>query len=204
MITVHHLRPSRAERIAWLLEELGLEYAVEAYDRDPATFRSPDSLRAVHPLGKSPVITDGDLVVIESGAIVEYLVESYGPHLAPAAGTPTRKRYLEWMHWSEGSAAAWLVMDLLVNGGLIPGLDPGPLAAMLPAEIGIALDWVEGELEGQAFACGSELTAADAMLWWVLRLARDRGHLGERKAITAYLERIEARDAFQRAAARTA
>ena len=204
MITVHHLRPSRAERILWLLEEMEQEYAVEAYDRDPQTFRSPAALRVVHPLGKSPVLTDGELVIVESGAISEYLVETYAPQLAPAPGTPGRARYLEWMHWCEGSAAGWLVMDLLVNGGMIPGLDPGPLAAMLPAEIGAALDWVDAELAGQTFACGDALTAADPMLWWVLGFARDRGHLGEREAIAAYLAGVEGREAFQRARARAA
>jgi glutathione S-transferase len=203
MIVVHHLKPSRSERILWLLEEIGLDYEVEAYDRIP-TFRAPDSLLEVHPLGKSPVIRDGTTLVMESGAIVQYLVEAYAPELAPRPGTVERPRYLEWLHWSEGSAAAWLVMDLIVNGGLAANFDPGPLAGMLPAEIAKGLDWVEGELSGKKFACGDFFTAADPMLGWALRFARDRGHVGEREAISAYLAEIESRPAFRRAMDRAA
>ena len=203
MMVVHHLRPSRAERILWLLEEIGLDYEVVTYERTPA-FRSPPDLFEVHPLGKSPVVVKGDLVLVESGAIVEYLVENYAQDLAPKPGDPARIPYLQWLHWSEGSAAAWLVMDLVVNSGLAPGLDPGPLAQSLPAEIGRALDWVESELAGRAFACGEAFTAADPMLGWTLGFARDRGHAGERPAILAYLERIEARPALERARQRAA
>jgi glutathione S-transferase len=203
MLVVHHLRPSRAERILWLLEEIGLPYEVVAYDRT-ASFRSPPELSAVHPLGKSPVLTDGELVLVESGAIVEHLVEHHAPRLAPAPGSAARPRYLEWMHWAEGSAAAWLVMDFVLNGGLAPGVVPGPLAESLPAEIGRGLDWVEGELAGHDYACGDEFTAADTMLGWALAFARDRGHVGERKAILSYLARIEDRPAHRRARERAA
>ncbi len=198
MITLYHLRPSRAERIAWLLEEAGLEYEVEAFDRD-ATFRAPDSLRAVHPLGKSPLLRDGDRVIAESGAIVEHLVETHAPQLAPEVGSEDRVRYLEWLHWSEGSLAASVVMDFIVCGGMVPGVEPGAMPEMLATELGRALDWVETELGGHDFAVRNGFTAADPMLVWVLDFAAMRGHVGERAAITGYLERMHARPAYQRA-----
>jgi len=203
MITVYHLRPSRAQRIIWLLEEIGIEYRVEAYDRD-ASFRAPSALREIHPLGKSPMLRDGDTLLVESGAIVEYLVERYAPQLAPAPGTPARALYLQWLHWTEGSMAAWLVMDLIVNSGMVPGVVPGPLVGMLGTEIGRALDWVEAELAGRTYACGDDFTAADPMLGWVLDFAANRGHLGSRPAIEGYLARIHGRPAHERAAARAA
>ena len=99
MITVHHLNHSRSQRILWLLEELGVDYDIQRYERDPQTMLAPAALRAVHPLGKSPVITDGELTLAESGAIIDYLVERYGAgKFSPAAGTPARLRYTYWLH----------------------------------------------------------------------------------------------------------
>jgi glutathione S-transferase len=116
MITVHHLDHSRSHRIVWLLEELGLDYEIQRYQRDPKTMLAPAALRAVHPLGKSPVITDGDLTIAESGAIVDYLVERYGGgRLAPAAGTPERLRYTYWLHYAEGSAMSPLLLKLVFD-----------------------------------------------------------------------------------------
>ncbi len=117
MITVHHLNHSRSQRIVWLLEELGLAYDIRRYERDPKTMRAPASLRAVHPLGKSPVITDGDLTLAESGAIIDYLIERYGVgRLAPAAGTPARLRYTYWLHYAEGSAMSPLLLSWCLTG----------------------------------------------------------------------------------------
>ena len=114
MIVVHHLNNSRSQRILWLLEELGLEYEIKKYQRDPKTMLAPQALRAVHPLGKSPVITDDGNTVAESGAIIEYLVERYGKgQLAPAVGTPERLRWSYWMHFAEGSAMTPLLMKLV-------------------------------------------------------------------------------------------
>jgi len=203
MITLYHLRPSRAERIAWLLEEAGLDYEVEAFDRDP-TFRAPEAMRAIHPLGKSPLLRDGARVIVESGAIIEHVVERYAPQLAPAPGSDDRIRYLEWLHWSEGSLAASVVMDFIVCGGLVPGVEPGAIPAMLAQEMGRAFDWVEGELAGHDFAVGDAFTAADPMLAWVVEFAALRGHVGDRPAITAYLDRVRSRPAYQRAKERTA
>src|ERR1700709_1386973 len=114
MITVHHLNNSRSQRVLWLLEELGLEYRVQNYQRDPVTMLAPSSLRAIHPLGKSPVLTDNGLTLAESGAIIEYLVEQYdNGKLVPAAGTPQRLRYRYWLHYGEGSAMPLLLLKLI-------------------------------------------------------------------------------------------
>src|SRR5689334_20670256 len=116
MITVHHLNNSRSQRILWLLEELGLPYEIKRYQRDPVTSLAPPELLQVHPLGKSPVVTDGELTLAESGAIIEYFVERYGKgKLAPAAGTPERIKYTYWMHFAEGSAMPPMVMKLVFN-----------------------------------------------------------------------------------------
>src|SRR6185295_8769679 len=113
MIVVHHLNNSRSQRILWLLEELGLEYDIKRYQRDPQTMLAPPELRKIHPLGKSPVITDGDLTLAESGAIIEYLVGRYGHgRLVPAADTPDRLRYTYWLHYAEGSLQPLLLMKL--------------------------------------------------------------------------------------------
>src|SRR3954466_6553880 len=113
---VHHLNNSRSQRILWLLEELGLQYDIRRYQRDPKTMLAPPELRAVHPLGKSPVITDGDITLAESGAIIEYLAERYGAgRLAPAAGTPEYLRYRYWLHFSEGTAQPPLLLKLLFD-----------------------------------------------------------------------------------------
>ncbi|HEX4857463.1 MAG TPA: glutathione S-transferase, partial [Usitatibacteraceae bacterium] len=116
MLTVHHLNNSRSQRILWLLEELDVEYRIKKYERDAQTLRAPDSLREVHPLGKSPVLTDGKVTVAESGAIIEYLVETYGKgRLIPAAGSEARRRYTYWLHFAEGTAMPPLLMNLVFN-----------------------------------------------------------------------------------------
>src|SRR5687768_5409513 len=116
MLTVHHLNNSRSQRVLWLLEELGVPYEIKRYQRDPKTMLAPSSLKKVHPLGKSPVITDGELTVAESGAIIEYLVERYGKGtLAPPASAPAHRRYVYWMHYGEGSLMPLLVMKLVFS-----------------------------------------------------------------------------------------
>src|SRR5687767_4954534 len=116
MLTVHHLNNSRSQRILWLMEELGLEYDIKRYQRDPETMLAPPSLRKIHPLGKSPIVTDGDLVLVESGAIVEYLVDTYGKgRLRPEAGTPEHRRYVYWLHYAEGSLMPPLLLKLIFD-----------------------------------------------------------------------------------------
>src|SRR2546426_6676482 len=134
MIIVHHLNNSRSQRILWLLEELGLEYEIKRYQRDPKTMLAPPSLRAIHPLGKSPVITDDGVTIAESGAIVEYLVERYGNgRLIPAAGSPDKLRYTYWLHYAEGSAMPPLLMKLVFDR-----IEKGPMP-LLARPVGRAI-----------------------------------------------------------------
>ena len=205
MITVHHLENSRSERILWLLEELGIDYAVERYARDPETMRAPASMRAVHPLGKSPIVVDGDEVLAESGAIVDYLVRRYGKgRLAPAPEDPDFARYLHFLHFAEGSAMFQLVLDLFSSGELVPGGEPTPLAPAVREEVCSMLRHLETELEDRAYFAGEHFSAADVMMTFPLGVARSRGLLEELPKLAAYLERIEARDAHRRAARKAA
>ena len=209
-ITVHHLNDSRSQRILWLLEELGLEYEVKRYERDPETMLAPASLREVHPLGKSPVITDEELTLAESGAIVEYLVDRYGKgRLAPEAETP-RLRYTYWLHYAEGSAMPPLVMQLIFNQ--IEEQSPFYLRAIakiitgrvkqtyIEPQIAQNLDYLEAELKKNTWFVGDEFTAADIQLSFPLEAAAAYSNLnGSYPQIIAFLERIHARPAYQKA-----
>lgn len=212
MIVVHHLNNSRSQRILWLLEELGLDYDIKRYQRDPATMLAPPALREVHPLGKSPVITDGDLTLAESGAIIEYLVERYGEgRLAPRPGTPERLRYIHWMHYAEGSAMPPLLLQL-VFGRLDKGKMPffiRPVAraiknrvkaSFIEPRINQHLDYMEGELARHPWFAGAEFTAADIQMSFPVEAAAARGGLNRsRPKLMAFLERIHARPAYRRA-----
>jgi glutathione S-transferase len=192
LITVYHLRSSRSERIIWLLEELGIEYAIERFDRDP-TFRAPAAMRKIHGLGKSPIVRDGEVLLAESGAIVDYLVTHHGKgRLAPPHNDPAWARYVFWLHFSEGSLMPWLTMDLLLTSGMVPGVDPGSLGPMLKQELAHYLQWMDGDMAGRKFAAGDAFSAADVMLAYALEFART-------KHLLPYLERMSARDAYQRA-----
>jgi glutathione S-transferase len=177
MITVHHLAASRSQRVIWLLEELGLPYEVKRYERNPKTMLAPPELRAVHPLGKSPVITDGDKTVAETGAIVEYLIGVYGNgRLAPAVGTPERLRYDYWIHYAEGSAMPPLVMKLIF--GHVPDspqlpffikpvarmISKGVIQSYLDPQIKTHIAFWDAELAKTAFFAGDDLTGADIMM----------------------------------------
>jgi glutathione S-transferase len=212
MIVVHHLNNSRSQRVLWLLEELGLAYEVKRYQRDAKTMLAPPELRAVHPLGKSPVIEDAGQVLAESGAIIEYLAERYGEgRLAPVAGTPERLRYRYWMHFAEGTAQPPLLLKLLFDR-----LDKGPMPFFVrPVARAIAqrakgsfvqpniernLDFMEGELAKSEWFAGSEFSAADVQMSFPLEAARVRGGLDEKRPrLMAFLERIHARPAYRRA-----
>ncbi len=212
MITVHHLNNSRSQRVLWLLEELGVEYDVKRYERDPATMLAPAALRAVHPLGKSPVITDGELTLAESGAIVEYLAGRYGDgRLVPAAGTPNRLRYTYWMHYAEGSAMPPLLLQLVfsrIENGPVP-LFIRPIAraiarraksSFIEPQIRLHLDFLEQELGRAAWFAGGDFTAADIQMSFPVEAAAARGGLDStRPKLMAYLGRIHARPAYQRA-----
>lgn len=215
MITVHHLNNSRSQRILWLMEELGLEYGIKRYERDKTTSRAPASLRKVHPLGKSPVITEGDLTIAESGAIVEYLIERHGNgRLVPAAGTPDRRRYTYWLHFAEGTAMTPLLMKLVFNRvetGPMPFF-VRPIAKKISAtvkksyinpEIKSQLDYMETEIAKTGWFAGSDLSAADIQMSFPLEAAASRGGLGvDYPKLTDFLDRIHARPAYQRALAR--
>ncbi|MEJ0046644.1 MAG: glutathione S-transferase [Rhodospirillales bacterium] len=210
MLTVHHLNNSRSQRVLWLLEELGAPYEVKHYQRDGKTMLAPAELRAIHPLGKSPVITDGADTVAETGAIVEYILDKYGQgRLVPPAGTPEKLRFTYWMHFAEGSAMPPLVMTLLF--GEIPKRMPAllrPIGRMigktvqqsyLRPQIEAQLDLIEAELTRSPFFAGPELTAADIMMSFPVEAASSRASLGTRTKLTTWLQTIHSRPAYQRA-----
>jgi glutathione S-transferase len=212
MIVVHHLNNSRSQRVLWLLEELGLEYEIKRYERDAKTMLAPASLRAVHPLGKSPVVTDGSLTLAESGAIIEYLVERYGNgKLAPAPGTPERLRYIYWLHYAEGSAMSPLLLKLVfdrIANGPVPffvkpvakAISHRVLSTFVNPQIELHLDFMETELEKSRWFAGNEFSAADIQLSFPLEAAAARAGLNaSRPKLMAYLDRIHARPAYQRA-----
>lgn len=212
MIIVHHLNNSRSQRILWLLEELGLEYEIKPYARDAKTMLAPPELRAVHPLGKSPVITDGDTMVAESGAIIEYLIERYGKgQFVPGAGTPEKLRYTYWLHYAEGSAMTPLLMKLVfdkVETSPMPFFAK-PIAraiaqkvkkSYINPQIVAHLSYMEGELKRGKWFAGDEITGADIQLSFVLEAASARGGLDEKyPKLAAFVKRIHARPAYKRA-----
>jgi len=212
VIVVHHLNNSRSQRLLWLLEELGLGYEIKRYQRDPKTMLAPAELRRVHPLGKSPVITDGEVTLAESGAIMEYLLERYGGgRLAPRAGSPERLRYLYWMHFAEGSAMPPLVMKLVFDR-----MEKGPMPFFVrPVARGIAarvkkgfiepnitrqLDYMEAELTKSAWFAGDEFTAADIQMSFPVEAAAARAGLDAgRPRLMDFLARIHAREPYRAA-----
>ena len=210
MITVHHLNNSRSQRILWLLDELGVPYEVKRYERDAKTMLAPPELHAVHPLGKSPVITDGDKTIAETGAIVEYLLDTYGEgRLVPAAGTPEHLRYVYWLHFAEGSAMPPLVMTLVFSA--IPARVPffiRPVAKMisetvqksfLRPNIEAQLKLMEAELAKGGWFAGESFTAADVMMSFPVEAAATRGGLSVSPKLTEWVARIQARPAYQAA-----
>ena len=212
MLTVHHLNNSRSQRILWLMEELGLEYEIKRYERDKTTMRAPASLRTVHPLGKSPVITEGDVTVAESGAIIEYLIERHGGgRFVPAAGTPDRLRYTYWLHFAEGTAMPPLVMKLVFNRietGPMPFFIR-PIAKKISAtvkntfinpELAQQLNYMETEIAKTGWFAGPEFGAADVQMSFPLEAAASRGGLNaSHPKLMDFLKRIHARPAYQRA-----
>ncbi len=212
MIIVHHLNNSRSQRILWLLEELGLEYEIVKHQRDPKTMLAPASLKAIHPLGKSPVIVDGDTMVAESGAIIEYLVERYGEgKFVPAAGTKDKLRYTYFLHYAEGSAMTPLLMKLIfdkVETSPMPFFAK-PIAKAIARKVKSSyvnpqilshLQYLEGELEKTSWFAGRSFSAADIQMSFVIEAAGARGGLDKKyPKLSHYLERIHARPAYKRA-----
>jgi glutathione S-transferase len=212
MVVVHHLNNSRSQRVLWLLEELGVPYEVKRYERDAKTMLAPPALLAIHPLGKSPVITDGEIILAESGAIIEYLVEKYGEgRMRPPAGSPQRLKYLYWMHYAEGSAMPPLLFRLVFNR-IASNPAPWPVSAIarriaatveksfIEPNLSRHLNYMEAELNAQAWFAGEEFTAADVQMSFPLEAAAQRGGLNaSRPKLMAFLDRIHARDAYKRA-----
>jgi glutathione S-transferase len=215
MVVVHHLNNSRSQRVLWLLEELQVPYEVKRYERDAKTMLAPPALLAVHPLGKSPVIVDGEVTVAESGAIVEYLVDKYGAgRLIPAAGSAERLRYTYWLHYAEGSIMPPLLLKL-VFGRVASNPAPWPISAIarkiattvdssfIAPNLKRHLDYMEAELNEHTWFAGEEFTAADVQMSFPLEAAASRAGLdAARPKLMAFLEQIHARDAYKRALAR--
>ena len=196
MLTLHHLNDSRSQRILWLLEELGTPYEMKKYQRDATTRLAPPELMAVHPLGKSPVITDGNIKIAESGAIVDYLIRRYGKgQLMPAPDSAEFEPYHEWLHYSEGSGMLPLMLNLYVSRLKEAG---APLHPRIDSEIANHLGYVEGALKGREFFIGASLTGADIQMSFVGELAKGFDKLGPYPDLSAWLTRMHARPAFQR------
>ena len=200
MIVVHHLENSRSQRVLWMLEELGLDYEIRRYARDPKTMLAPPELRKVHPLGKSPVIEDQGRVIVETGAIVEYLVEKGEGRLGPPANRDAVLRYRQFLHYAEGSLMPVLFTTLVL--GRVPVLGKTAQKKFRPM-IEPHLDWLESELQERPWFAGDEFSAADIMMSFPLEAARSRAGLDARRpALIEWLERIHARPAYQAALAR--
>ena len=212
MITVHHLNNSRSQRVLWLLEELRVSYEVKRYERDTKTLLAPPALLAVHPLGKSPVVVDGAVTLAESGAIVEYLVDTYGAgRLKPPAGTEQRRRYTYWLHYAEGSAMPPLLLKLIFDR-IANAPVPWPVSAIarriagsveksfIGPQLTRQLDFLEAELGAHAWFAGEEFTAADVQMSFPVEVSAARAGLNSsRPNLMAFLERIHAREPYKRA-----
>ncbi len=206
MITVHHLENSRSQRVLWLLEELGLPYEIRHYKRNPRTMLAPPELRAVHPLGKSPVIVDADpasdtpRTVAETGAIIEYLVEKGDGRFGAPAHRESALRYRHFMHYAEGSLMPPLLVKLVLTR--IPLFGKAAQKRIQPM-IDVHLDFVEAELASRPWFAGDAMTAADVMMSFPLEAARARGGLdASRPATIAWLDKVHARPAYQTALAK--
>ena len=197
MIVVHHLNESRSQRILWLLEELGAAYEIKHYLRNPQTRLAPPELMAVHPLGKSPVITDGGVTVFESGAIVDYLIRHHGNgHLQPASHTSNFEVYQQWMHYAEGSAMLPLLLKLYVSR---LGEAGAPLSPRIEGEISNHLGFVNQSLQGKEWLVGDSITGADIQMSFVGEVAGARGNRENYPHLDAWVKRFQARPAYARA-----
>jgi glutathione S-transferase len=195
MLTLHHLNDSRSQRILWLLEELGTPYEMKKYQR-METRLAPPELAEVHPLGKSPVITDGNVKIAESGAIVDYVIRRYGKGaMMPTPGSAEYETYNEWLHYSEGSAMLPLMLNLYVSRLKEAG---APLHPRIDSEIANHLGHVDRALNGREFFVGQTLTGADIQMSFVGEMAKVFDKLGPYPNLSAWLSRMHARPAFKR------
>lgn len=209
MLTVHHLNNSRSQRVLWLLEELGVDYEIKHYQRQ-ASMLAPPELKAIHPLGKSPVITDGAKTIAESGAITEYLVGTYGNgRLIPPPDTPERLRYTYWLHYAEGSAMPLLLLKLVflrlprpvpaLIRPIVRAVARRAQESLIDPQLKTHIDFWEGELAKSTWFAGEELTGADVQMSFPLEAAAARAGISLGPRVSAFLERIHARPAYRRA-----
>lgn len=200
MLKVHHLKNSRSTRIIWLMEELGLEYDLVIYDRDAATLRAPDALSRLHPLGKAPLLQANDSIIAESGAIIEYVIETAGEgRLAPQPGEAERAKYLELLHIAEGSAMFPILVLLLA--GMTGGLNEGFRGLVTP-DLNKTLDYVSATLGQKDYLLERGFSAADIQMAYVMEAARMGDWLAGRDSLQRYLARLEQRPAFRKAIAK--
>ena len=212
MLTIHHLENSRSQRILWLLEELGIDYQINRYERDKKTSLAPLNLLAIHPLGKAPVITDGDLTVAESGAIIEYLVNRYDDgRLMPAIGTPQYMDYIYWIHYAEGTFMPLMIVSLIMSRietapmpffvrPIAKGIVSKVRAGYLSPNIKRNLEYINTTLGNSTWFCGDELTAADIQMSFPVEAAEVRTTLDQAYPnIKSFLQRMRARPAYQAA-----
>lgn len=211
MIIVHHLNNSRSQRILWLLEELELPYEVKHYERDAQTLLAPSSLKAVHPLGKSPLLTENGQVLAESGAIIEYVLDMHDKgRFRPPPNTPERWRFNYWLHYAEGSAMSPLLLSLIFSHlpkspmpffmrPLVKTIAEKVKKAFIGPQLKLHLDYMEAELHKAMWFAGDQFSAADIQMSFVVEASASQGALGARPKLNAYLKRIHERDAYQRA-----
>lgn len=201
MIIVHHLNNSRSQRILWLLEELGLPYEIKHYHRDAVTNLAPPELKAIHPLGKSPVIEDNGRIVTESGAITDYIIRRHGGgQLAPAAGSDAHETYLEWLHFAEGSAMTPFLLALYTAR---LGDAAAPLLPRIQEQIGAHVGYFSGALGSNDWLVENKLSGADIMMSFIAEIATAQGLGAHFPNIPAYVKRLQSRPAWQAAMAKT-
>lgn len=208
MITLHHLNNSRSQRILWMLEELELDYEIVPYQRDPVTQLAPESLKKIHPLGKSPVITEGNRTIAESAVIIEYLIDTHGPQLKPEKSSDYYWSYRYWMHYAEGSLMPFLVMKLVFDKmknespflvkPITGAIHAQVMKMFLGPNLDTHLDFIENHLSQHAFFAGESLTGADIQMSFPLEAGMTRVEKSY-PSIQAYLKSIHQREAYQRA-----
>ena len=197
MVIVHHLEHSRSQRVLWFLEELGTDYEIRFYKRNPETNFAPPELKNVHPLGKSPVIEHDGRVVAESGAIIEYLSATFGGgRFTPATDAPDYWDYVQWMHFSEGSAMLPFLLALYTSR---LGDAAAPLMPRIGGEIENHLNYIEQSLDGREFFLGSDISAVDFQMSFVGEIANAQGMLANRPNLKGFVDRIQARPGYKSA-----
>ncbi len=198
MLTVHHLNESRSTRVLWLLHELDMPYDLVEHQRNPETRLAPESLKQVHPLGKAPVLVDDNLVLCESGAIMEYLLDkAEDSRLRPDVGTPEYYQYQEWLHFAEGSLALPVIASLMMKMEQRTG--DKPMDGYIAKEVNVDFSYIDVTLAKQSYFAGNDFTAADIMMTVMLEIADKVGLLTAHGNIKAYLEKVQARAAYQAA-----